>query len=221
MGELSRPKGLYSFFIGITGLYYMYAVWKALNTSSLDNNYLYITLPLIFGTVIWQSKQVNKITQRGFNDILFSNDVEKPKKWALIFCIFTGVAVFLTILIAQCIVWFSDEGWLRDNTISLTVKYTGLLPDSEVPSIPWLLIGIIVLLIFSTVISASMFIALFMGTTFTCFSLIIALHSWLNGGSFDIGIFFNALFDLSLSDTSSYIIVIGQFIVSQFVTKTN
>lgn len=221
MGEVSRPKGFYSFFIGIAGFYYMYAIWKALNSSSLDNNYLYITLPLIFGTIIWQSKQVSKITQRGFKGILFSHDVEKPKKWALVFCISVGVAVFLAILIAQCIVWSSDEGWLRDNAISLTAKYTGLLPDNNVPSIPWLIIGIIALLIFSTVISASVFMALFMGTTFTCFSLIIALHNWLNGGSFDVGIFLEALFDFSLSDTLSYIIVIGQFILSHFILKAN
>lgn len=221
MGEISRPKGFYSFFIGIAGFYYMYATWKALNSSTLDNNYLYITLPLIFGTIIWQSKQVDKIFHRGFKDILFSHDVPKPQKWALIFCISIGVAVFLAIFIAQCIVWSSDEGWLRDNAISLTAKYTGLIPDNDVPAIPWLIIEIIALLIFSVVIAASVFMAFFMGTTFTCFSLIVALHTWLNGGSFDVGIFFEALFDFSLSDTLSYIILIGQFILSQFITRTS
>jgi hypothetical protein len=221
MGEISKPKGFYSFFIGIAGFYYMYAIWKALNSSGLSDKYLYITIPLIFGTIIWQSKQVEKIFHRGFKDILFSHDVPKPQKWALIFCISVGVAVFLAIFTAQCIVWSSDQGWLRDNAISLMGKYTGLLLDNDVPSVPWLIIEILVLSIFSTLISASVFLTLFMGTTFTCFSLIIALHKWLNGGGFDIGVFLEALFDFSLSDTLSYIIVIGQFIVSQFLIRTS
>lgn len=216
---MNRPKGFYSFFIGVAGFYYLYGIWKALNSSPLDNNYLYVTLPLIFGTIIWQGKQVEKITQRGFKDILFSQDVPKPQKLALIFTIAVGVVVFLTILFAHCIVWFTDDGWLKDQAISITARITGLLPDSEVGSISLLLIGIVILFVFSTIISASVFMALFLGSTFTCFSLIIALHNWLNGGSFDIGIFLNALFDLSLNDTLSYIIVIGQFIVSKVVSK--
>lgn len=223
MAEISKPKGLYSFFIGIAGFYYMYGIWNALNSDEIANaqgsKYLYITLLLIIGTIIWQSKEVEKITRRDFKDILISDDIEKPKKWALIFSISVGVAVFLTILLAQCAVWFLDEGWLHNSAISITVKYIGLLPDNEMPPLVWLIIEIVVLFFFSTVISASVFMALFMGTTFTCFSLILALHNWLNGGSFDIGIFLNALFDFSISDTLSYIIVIGQFIISQFIIR--
>jgi hypothetical protein len=223
MTETSRPKGLYSFFITIAGFYYLYAVWKAFNSDEISkaigSNYLYVTLLLIIGTIIWQSRQVEKISQRNFKDILFSNDIEKPKKWALIFSILVGVIFFLTILLAQCVVWLTDKGLFYDCAVSITVKFIGLHPDNEVPSLIWLIIEIIILFIYSTVISASVFMALFMGTTFTCFSVIIALHNWLNGGSFDIGIFLNALFDLGLSDTLSYIVVIGQFILSQYITK--
>ena len=61
--------------------------------------------------------------------------------------------------------------------------------------------------------------ALFMGTTFTCFSVIIALHNWFNGGSFDIGMFLEALSNLKISNFLSYLIVIGQFLISQFITS--
>ena len=221
MAKISRPTGLYSIFIGIVGFYYMYGIWKALNSSSTahGNNYILVTLALIFGTIYWQSKQIEKFTQRSFKDILFSQDIKKRKKGALIFSISVGVATFIAIILSQCIVWFSSKGWLHETAIFYSLKYTGLVHSNDIPSIPWLIIGLIFLLIFSMVISASVFMALFMGTTFTCFSVIIALHNWFNGGSFDIGMFLEALSNLKISNFLSYLIVIGQFLISQFITS--
>ena len=124
MAKISRPTGLYSIFIGIVGFYYMYGIWKALNSSSTahGNNYILVTLALIFGTIYWQSKQIEKFTQRSFKDILFSQDIKKRKKGALIFSISVGVATFIAIILSQCIVWFSSEGWLHETAIFLFVK---------------------------------------------------------------------------------------------------
>ena len=87
------------------------------------------------------------------------------------------------------------------------------------PSIFWVAIYLVMTLLLSVFVSGFLFINFFLGTIFTGVSVAIGLHNWLNGGEFDIGVLVKALFDLSINDTLSYLVVIVEFIFAQLLSN--
>ena len=121
---------------------------------------------------------------------------------------------FLLATIAHIIVW-SGGSWVNE----ILYARFGEIIEPIMPSIFWVAIYLVMTLLLSVFVSGFLFINFFLGTIFTGVSVAIGLHNWLNGGEFDIGVLVKALFDLSINDTLSYLVVIVEFIFAQLLSN--
>lgn len=209
---------LYNIFETTIFVYCIYMLRKLFNSDEVlpGNNYFLLPLIIIVGAIYWQARQLKAIRENDFLETIKSKSVSRVTKVIFYFCIVSGILVFISGIVAHAVVW-SGGTFVND----ILLRYTGEIIEPEMPSIFWVIIFTLMIFIFSVFVSAFLFTNFFLGTIFTGASVAIALHNWLNGGDFSIGVFAKAIFDLSISDTLSYVIVFVEFLLSQVLSNFN
>lgn len=138
----------------------------------------------------------------------FTSKLSKSKKFEIFISVAAGIGYMVIVLLTTYLTEFTNI-----STPSFLNRFQGiitLLGDQYGGTIPQLLF-----LFFKGLVISGTLLSLFLcGIVITGLNLSFALHNWLNGMEFDIGIFIENLIGLALNDFASLVVNIILFALS-------
>ncbi len=187
-------------------------------TNSIVEDPSTLSIVILFTVYLYfllkQVSIIKKFRDLKLFDVLKSKEINPGLKTIYTFSMLITVVPYIVLTIIYtltCLGYTSVDNFIYN--------YLGYNPSSDVNGFAdlliWLLAGALGIVIFSSVILS----ATFFGVASSGISVSVMLYELFNGMAINIDSIFETIFDFALPDMISFVIVVGQFILSIFITK--